>query len=372
MKILQITPHFSPNLGGVETHLNDLISALEKRGHNVFVLTYRPLQTKADWKIFEKRGKIRILRIPWIPGLFYSLVKRPLLEFLYLLPGIFIVTPLVILLEKPDVIHSHGLVAGTAGVFWGRIFGIRSVISTHNIYNIPETGVYRRYVTCLFNNASFVLCLSEQSAREIRVLTGESKNIKVFTYWIDLKRFKKIINAKVILGWSGKFVVLFVGRLVAEKGIQELLEAMKSWNKNIYLAIAGDGPLKDSVKSMKSNISNLIYLGKIGQENLSLYYSASDVLIIPSTHEEGFGRVILESLACGTPVIGARRGAIPEAMDDTVGELINITPENIRRSVELFYRNSDRLKKFSNNARKFAVEKYSENNVEEIIKSYTV
>lgn len=89
MRILQLTPHFKPNMGGVETHLGDLVESLVARQNQVFVLTYRPITTKASWRISEKRGKLEILRIPWVPGLFYKLIHYPVLEFLYLFPGLF-------------------------------------------------------------------------------------------------------------------------------------------------------------------------------------------------------------------------------------------------------------------------------------------
>lgn len=97
-----------------------------------------------------------------------------------------------------------------------------------------------------------------------------------------------------------------------------------------------------------------------------MYYNAADLLIVPSIHEEGFGRVILESLACGIPVIGAKCGAIPEAMDDMVGELIDIRPENLIKTVENLMRNTRKLKRYAKDARIYAVKKYSERNIESI------
>ena len=94
-------------------------------------------------------------------------------------------------------------------------------------------------------------------------------------------------------------------------------------------------------------------------------------MIVPSTHEEGFGRVILESLACGVPVIGSNRGAVPEAMDETVGKLIDISPRSIKSSVESLFKNRNELKLLSSRARKFAVKRFSESNVKTIIESYS-
>lgn len=370
MTVLQLSVHFHPNIGGVETHLNDLINALIKRNWMVSVLTYRPLTTKVGWKIYEKSKNIEILRIPWLPNLFYKLISYPILEFIYLLPGLFLVAPFVIIFKKIDLIHAHGLVAGFVGVFWGRLFGKRVVISTHSIYHFPKGGLYKKFARWIFNNANFCLGLSKQAEKEIKSLGISSKKVGNFTYWIDLETFRKKAYAKKILGWEQRLVVLFVGRLVEEKGIAMLLESAKSWDKGISLIIIGSGPMEKEVKIAQSIAQNVEYIGLIDQSKLPLYYSGSDVLIVPSDSEEGFGRVILESLACELPIIGASRGAIPEAIDETVGKLIEVSPQNIKNAVEFFLINPDALKKLRVNCRKFAERRYSEKNAEKIIEAY--
>lgn len=371
MKILQISAHYYPNLGGVETHLLDLVEALIKRGHSIFVLTYRPLTTKnVKWKIFEQHRKKVILRIPYLPGLFYDLVTSPILEFLYLFPGLFFVLPFVIIFYGPDVIHSHGLIAGTIAAFWGKMLGKRVVISTHSIYNFPEKGVYRNFVKLILSNVSSVICLSRQSVNEVKTLGVPKEKVGLFTYWIDLKKFKKNKQAKKVLRWNEKFIVFFVGRLIVEKGIVQLLEAAQIWNKNITLIVAGSGPLESYIVGKKTEQYNLVFLGKIDYDHLPLYYSAADLLVVPSMNEEGFGRVILESLACGTPVVGSNKGAIPEAMNSNVGKLIDVSPANIARTIDFFFKNRKLLVKMGINARKFAESNYSERNVDKIINNY--
>ena len=373
MKILQISPHFSPNVGGVETHLDDLVSALVERRHTVFALTYRPLQTKTSWRIFERHKRIKIFRIPWVPGFFYKFVNNPILEFLYLFPGIFLVTPFIVLVEKPKVLHAHGIVAGIVAVFWGKIFRIRSVISTHNIYNFPSFGIHRKLIDWVFNNVDFILCLSYQSLKEIENIVDDKKKMDVFTSWVDLKKFKSQGKKKALkdrLGWNGNFTVLFVGRLVPEKGAGELLEAAKGWNKNINLVVIGSGIMEKRVLASSQKYENVLFLGKVDNTDLPIYYSASELVIVPSTHNEGFGRVILESLACGTPVIGSNRGAIPQVMDESVGKLIDVSSKNIMNAVEYFYKNPGKLKLASKKSRIFVKSRYSSKNVEQIIKSY--
>lgn len=376
MKILQLSVHFSPNVGGVETHLSDLVKELVNKRNNVFVITYRPLTAKTKWQIFEKEKNLTILRLPWLPGFFYSLVQNPVLEFIYLVPGLLLVLPIVLLFYDPDVVHTHGLVAGFVGVFWGKFFGKRVITTTHSIYHFPKKGLYNRFARIIFTRSDKVLTLSKLSKKEIIKLGIDEKKIDVFTYWVDLNKFRpmskkqKAISRKK-LGWSGKFVVLFVGRLVPEKGLNELLEAVKlTKDKKIVYAIAGSGPMEVEIKKQEAKSKNLEYLGRVEQAELSKYYSAADVVIVPSTHEEGFGRVILESLACGTPVIAAKRGAIPEAMDESVGKLIDITAKNIKDCVNYYYKHKINLRTLSNTTRGFAVRRYSIKNTNKIVESY--
>jgi|SRR5882724_2145245 len=371
MRILQLTTHFSPNVGGVETHLSDLIRSLINKNYKVFVLTYRPLVTKAPWKIYEKKKNLEIFRIPWMRGFFYTFVSHPILEFLYLIPGIFLITPFIIFVKKPQIIHAHGLIAGFVGVFWGKLLRKKIIISLHNIYHFPKSGLYKQFAMWIFSNAQSILCLSSQSVEEIGDLDIQKNKIHQFTYWVDLKKFQTVPNAKKQLKWDKKFTILFVGRLVAEKGIKELLESVTIWNKNIQLVIIGVGPLEAEIKIQNEKIKNMQFLGKVNNELLPLYYSGTDLLIVPSMHEEGFGRVILESLGCGTPVIGAKRGAIPDAMDETVGTLIKVTPNNIKNTVEYYSTHPKILAQLKKNCILFAQKRYSEKNIEEIIKWYT-
>lgn len=363
MKIVQLSSHFFPNIGGVETHLSDLVSELSKR-HQVFVLTYRPLTTKTKWLLWEKISNLTILRFPWFPGFFNKLSVFPALEFLYLLPGLFISLPMVLMFFRPQVIHSHGLVAGFVGGFWGKLFGIRTIVSTHSIYHFPKSGFYTQFAKLIFLANDQVLCLSDQSVQEIKSLG--IKNVSKFTYWIDLDKFKPMSQtiAKKKLNWKTKFSVLFVGRLVKEKGILVLDEAaitLKRYGIKVY--VVGNGP-------EFNNIKNCVLLGSVSQDDLPLYYNAADLLIVPSIHEEGFGRVILESMACGTPIVAANRGAIPEAMDETVGKLITITSPNITKTIIDFNFHSKKLFDLTKNARVFAVRRYNSKNINQIISVY--
>lgn len=371
LKVLQLSVHFPPNVGGVETHLWDLVTYLSKKEWQVFVLCYKPLSAKGNWKIYERLGSIEIFRIPWIDGLFYKFIQYPKLEFLYLFPGLFIFTPVLLLLRRPKVIHAHGIVAGFVAAIWGKLFNLRIIISTHSLYTFPKNGLYSIFAKFIFKRANKVLCLSEKSYEEIKGLGLDEKKLTVFTYWIDLNKFRNKKNTKKDYNWEGKFIVLFVGRLVAEKGIRILLDSVKSWDKRIDLVLAGIGPLEEKIKKEASKNAKIHFLGKVDQDDLPNLYSAADILIVPSVAEEGFGRVIMESLACSTPVIASNKGAITEAMDESVGELIDITAENIKNAVENLFKDKARIEKFKKNTREFVERRYSEDNAVIITKSYT-
>ena len=371
MKVLQITVHFSPNIGGVETHLWDLVTYLSNKNWSVAVLCYQPLSTISKWKIIEHHKNLKIFRIPWITGFFYKFISYPVLEFVYLFPGLFISTPVFLLVQNPDVIHAHGLIAGFAAVFWRKIFRKRIIISSHSMYSFPKKGIYKQFAYFVFSNADKVLCLSKKSCLEMKNLGLNNNKIEQFTYWINLEKFKKIANAREKFLWKEKFIILFVGRLVSEKGIDVLLDSVKKWNKNIGLMFVGVGPLEQKIIQYSTKYKQIHFVGKMTQDQLPTLYSASDVTIVPSVSEEGFGRVIMESLACGTPIIGSNRGSIAEAMDQSVGEIIEVSSENIKKTVEYFFKNSDELKSLSENAVKFAKRRYSDKNAEVITESYT-
>lgn len=372
MRIIQISAHFSPNIGGVETHLDDLVKGLIDRKNEVIVLTYQPLTTDIAAPFFEKKGKLSIIRIPWLRGLFYLLVNKPFLEFIYLFPGLFVVFPFLLLKKDIQVIHAHGLVAATVGVFWGKIFGKRVVISTHSLYHFPKDGIYPKFVKLILSQAAICLCLSKKSVSELIQLGIVPSRIRQFVYWIDTFLYKPNSNKsfKKEIGVKKTFNLLFVGRLIKEKGIKILLQVMRNFKEDTKLIIAGDGPLRDEIIKEVQQSGNIRFVGKLSGSELVNYYNLSDLLVVPSIHDEGFGRVILEALSCGIPVLASNRGSIPEAMDSSVGKMVKISLSDLKKEIAYLKNHPDVLKKLKQNTRKFALKRYSEKNIKTIINSY--
>lgn len=374
--ILLLTTPFRPNIGGVETHLDDLISvgALEK--WNFCVLTYQPLVTNALGALVERIKGCIIFRIPWIRlNLFLKFEKYPALEFIYLFPPLFIAGLFYLIFQAFNIrkIHAQGLIAGTVGVVLGKLFNKKVILSTHSIYNFPKKGIYRRFVKILFNNCEKVLCLSYQSQREILDLGINEMKVRVFTYWIDQEIFHPFpqpVSRKFIGEDSKVFICLFVGRLVKGKGIPELLETAKLMQDKLKFIIIGDGPLKDSIINVSKTQNNIVFKGKVNNAELPKYYCSADVLLVPSTHEEGYGRVILEALSCGLPVIATNRGGIKEYVNEKIGILINAKPSNIRETLLSIIKNKTKLLTMKKEAYKYARANFNKKNSKYILKNY--
>ena len=369
--ILILTTPFRPNIGGVETHLDDLIEKGIKERYLFTVLTYQPLITEARGKMVEIGTNFRIYRIPWLRmNLFLTLEKHPILEFIYLFPPLFLVSLFVLLFnaKSVEVIHSQGLIAGTAGVILGKIFGKKNILSTHSIYNFPKSGLYFQFVKFLLKSSNKVLCLSYQSRREILELGVDQSKVEVFTYWVDQEIFKPIPKKKKKK--EEKFTCLFVGRLVEGKGIPELLQAANLLKEHVKFIIIGDGPLADRIKDSENNLPNIDFKGKVDNAQLPKYYSSADVLIVPSTHEEGYGRVILEALSCGLPIIATNRGGVKEYVNDKIGVLIDVSPDNIKKAIISLLRDRKKLDSMRINASLYAKNHFNEKNSQIIFKNY--
>lgn len=375
--VLILTPFFSPNVGGVETHLDNLCEYLRTHDYRVYVVTYQPLTTKAKGLKIEKKENLEIHRI-WWPGfnLFHRLEPYPMLEFLYLTPRLFISLLLFLLKnkEKIDVIHAQGFNASFIVKVLSKVFNKKFIASTHAIYELAPQSLMTKVIKWALSSAHKILALSQPSKRELIRIGLTESTIGVYRYWVDQNLFRPFDKAKAKkkLNWEGRFVVLFVGRFIRIKGAYTLLEIAKEVSEDIYFAFIGDGPLREEIRKVSNRIPNVIFIGRVENQNLPIYYNAADILCVPSQYEEGFGRVILEALSCGTPVLASNKGGIPEALGDRVGICIEPTARNIRRAIENLYTVSGRLRlrQLQSYCREYALANFSEKNAELIVGSY--
>jgi len=374
-RILILSPFFRPNVGGVETHLDDLCEYLRTRNHYVYVLTYQPLTTKARGLRVEKRKNLEIHRVSWFGyNWFHKLEAYPLLDFIYLVIGLFFPSFFFLLKRKKEieVIHAQGLSTAFIAKILSKVFKKRAVVSIHAIYSWRNGSLASQFGKWILSSFDSVLTLSKRSKAQL-VRSGIAEDrIQVYTYWIDQGLFRPLDKegCKKRLGWADRFVVLFVGRLIKIKGINLLLEVAHKINPEISFAFVGDGPLRTKIKEAALKNRNIVYIGEVDNPKLNLYYNAADLAVLPSQYEEGFGRVILEALSCGIPVLGSNKGGIPEALDESVGILINPIFKEIKNKIEFLYKNPEELKKLAHGCRNYALKHFSERNASVILESY--
>jgi glycosyltransferase involved in cell wall biosynthesis len=139
---------------------------------------------------------------------------------------------------------------------------------------------------------------------------------------VDVELFKPSDRAATRrqLGLSeSAWIAIAVRRLTPRMGLEVLLSswALPEIGDDGLLLIVGDGPFRQDLErfAARSGLANRVrFLGQVSDDQLVAYYQAADVCVVPSTDLEGFGLVVLESLACGTPVIASDVGGLPEAL----------------------------------------------------------
>jgi glycosyltransferase involved in cell wall biosynthesis len=375
--VLIISPFFSPNTGGVETHLDDLCQVLAEKNIKAYVITYQPLTTRAKGKRFEQRGSVKIMRMNWYGhNLFHIFIKYPFLELIYLFPGIFLKSLIFMSKNRNKIsaIHSHGMLASFVAKLLKCLFKKRIVASTHAIYDFQVGSLLAKVIKSIIYSFDEILAISQQSKRELVSIGINPDKIKVYRYWVDQEVFKPLDKNKCRdkINWKNKFVILFVGRLLEIKGIRLLIEAAASLSQDIHIAIIGDGPLENEVVEAARHNRRIIFVGNVPNKELSIYYNAADSVIVPSIYEEACGRIILEALSCSTPVIASNRGGITEVLSKEAGLIITPNLENIVNSINSLYRDSQKLQTLSLKAREYALERFSKNNSDIIISSYNL
>nr|WP_308796155.1 glycosyltransferase family 4 protein [Tolypothrix sp. FACHB-123] len=154
---------------------------------------------------------------------------------------------------------------------------------------------------------------------------------------VDINRFQANLSpqeARNKLGWPDNRQILFTSRrLVHRVGLDKLLQALaiiKPTIPDVWLAIAGRGHIQAALEQQAKELGledNVKFLGFLPDEHLPLAYQAADLTIMPSQAFEGFGLAIIESLACGTPVVCTPVGGMPEILEPLSPDLITTSTE---------------------------------------------
>ncbi|MBM3891357.1 MAG: glycosyltransferase family 4 protein, partial [Verrucomicrobia bacterium] len=378
--VLLLPLTFPPDVGGVETHLSDLLREIKRRNDlRAHVCTFKPIVTAVrEYRRRETDGNVEIRRFWWLGGsfggnLFRKLEPYPALLFLYITPY-FLARALWFMLwhrRQVDVIHVHGLNMAFTGLCLGWLFRKPVIMQTHALYSFQPDSRFGRVARSVLRRMSAVLSLGGASRDELVALGVAADRVTAYRYWIDLERFSSgdKASARQTLGWPSTFAVLFVARLMDIKGTRVVCKLAERFPQ-LRFVVAGDGPDKPAVLEASRRLPNLHYAGLVQNADLPAFYRAADLTLVPSLYPEGFGRVICESLACGTPVVASRIGGIPDAMDETVGTLCTPDEENFAQALRQMTEDRDRYARCQQNARAYAERRFSAANAEVIFAAY--
>jgi teichuronic acid biosynthesis glycosyltransferase TuaC len=217
-----------------------------------------------------------------------------------------------------DVIDAHYYYPdGVAAALLARHFNKPFVVTARgsDVNLIAKYAVPRRLMQWAARRADTSIAVSEALGSAMLDMGMPPQRIKVLRNGVDLTRFQSLpqATARAQLGWPDAPTLIAVGNLVENKGQHLALEAL-ALLPGFRLYLAGSGPEADALQALARRLGvaeRVIFCGRVAQEHLSVYYSAADILVLPSSRE-GSPNVVLESMACGTPVVATPVGGIPE------------------------------------------------------------
>jgi teichuronic acid biosynthesis glycosyltransferase TuaC len=242
-----------------------------------------------------------------------------------------------------DLIDAHYVFPdGFAAVLLGWYFRKPVVISARgsdiNQYaNFPLVRQLLRYTLGRAQSVIAVCQALKDAMIELGIAAGK---IIVIPNGVDHEKFFAVPQAaaRTNLGLPADTrIILSVGGLVPRKGFDVLIKALsrlagKNPTGDFYLAIVGDGPLRAELEQLAASLGlgeNVRLVGSVPHEQLNSWYSAADLFCLVSDRE-GWPNVLLESLACGTPVVATNIWGVPEIIrSDSVGLLTERTEQAV-------------------------------------------
>lgn len=363
LKIIQTPARFYPYVGGVEKYVFGLSHELVKMGHIVKVIC----ADEPKSQIKEVEG-INILKLPYMGKIANTNITLSL--------------PFFLLKEKFDIIHSYLPTPWSLdfSVFVAKLKRKKIVITYCN--DLVGNTLFSSLVAIIYNYTLLklnlllvdrIIIIQPDYINYSKYLKGFINKIKFIPPGIDLKKFSK---TSTIAKKNTIFFLSLLDSYHTYKGLDYLLEAIsivKEKIPTIKLTIGGKGELVNKYidLSHKLKISkNVNFIGFIPDNIVQDIYNQSEIFILPSiSHEEGFGIVLLEAMACKVPVISTSIvGIATEIKRNNCG--IIVEPKDSYALAEAIIKilNSPiSAKEMGENGRKLVEEKYSWLNISDMV-----
>ena len=245
-----------------------------------------------------------------------------------------------------DCIDAHYVYPdGFAAVLLGKSLGIPVVVSARgtDMSLFPQFRLIRPLIRWTLRRAGGVVGVCEALKEAMTNLGTPAEKACVIGNGIDLDRFEPVNrkDARTKLGIpEDAEVVLSVGNLVPVKGYQFLIPAIAQMvprHPKIKLYIVGEGVFRKRLEAQAGEEGvrdQIFFMGRKPNENLKYWYSAADVFCLASSRE-GWANVLLESMACGTPVVATRVWGTPEVIvSSEFGVLVEQNKESLAQGLE--------------------------------------
>lgn len=225
-----------------------------------------------------------------------------------------------------DLIHAHWTMSGVLAAFTQFVHRKPVVVTLHGT-DVFQSGHYpfgKFLLNSVLSKANLVTAVSQAL---VAAADPRSKvRVQVIPNGVDVDRFTPSAESERM------DTILYVGSLILRKGIDILLEAISlaSELERFRLLIVGEGPEMARLRLTASELAlddRVQFLGVQPHDQVRVLMQRARVLVLPSL-EEGMGVVLLEALACGTPVVGTTVGGIPDVITAEVGALVQ--PRNAK------------------------------------------
>lgn len=243
-----------------------------------------------------------------------------------------------------DLIDAHYFYPdGVAAAIIGRMLNKPVVITARgtDINLIPDYPLPRRQILWAAEQAAGLITVC-QALKDTMVEMGVAEN-KIFALrnGVDLVRFHPgdRAEARKAFGASGK-TLLSVGHLIERKGHDLVIRAMTEL-PDYHLLIAGDGPERENLQSLAQQLGvnrRVRFLGGVRPENMCQLYNSGDALILASSRE-GWANVLLEAMACGTPVVASNVWGTPEVVTGPEAGVLmpELSPQGVIQGVRTLF-----------------------------------
>ena len=359
--IVIVTNYYMPTVGGITTYVQSLARELEKRGHDVRISAFPAWLSRREDNIGSKAAHRIVHEI--VASVFVMVVLCRILRLR--------------LAGKSVVVHSQSASYCLEAGVLARLFGAKAV---HTFHSPIEKCTMK--LGCLLPFANALVCVSEEHRAQYIEKCGISPDTAIIPGGVDCEFFRPVSPSekeKVITSLAraigsdvpSRPIVLFVGRVIREKGAEVLLEAAKRVTKEFpgaeFIVI---GPLdqtaiqREFVGNLKLRIEKDTHyhlIGALDQNNLRRAYQAGDIFVCPVLWEEASGLVVVEAMASGLPVIASRIGGLKSRVVDGIsGRLVEPgDPGQLAEAIMDYLRNPARMLEAGIESRKLAVAKYS-------------